>query len=238
MRQFLFSHHSSNYVGVAYSGFGVLGHWWVIPYTTIHMNTIIHMINIIWNILMIYLFGLFSQFPSVPDCTLKIPRLLLHGFMQCLLLPLLCGIISWTWPLWLYGILPLDFQLRPKVRGSVLFIPSRSLIINLYFCNTYFLLKSNLYYICVDKNNCWCIWLCKLQTIDSKLLHQKDKEKETYQQKIRIKPSYTRTYSVIQISTTKLIHFIRCRLVITGYLIRKMYQNGLRYIWSLYVMRI
>ena len=38
MRQFLFSRHSSNYVGVAYSRFGFPGHWLFIPYTTIHMR--------------------------------------------------------------------------------------------------------------------------------------------------------------------------------------------------------
>ena len=118
-------------------------------------------------------FELFSQSPSVPEYILNIPCLLLHGFIHFLLLTLLYGIISCPWLPLLYGILPVYIQLLLKVRGSVLVIPSHSLIIHLYFCNTYFLLKSNLYYICVDKKNCWYIWLCYLQTIDTQLLYQK-----------------------------------------------------------------
>ena len=162
MRQFLFSHHSSNYIGVAYSGFGVPDHWWFIPsqpFTWTQSSTWSMFFGLFsWYIF----FGLFSQSLSVPDCILKIPCLLMHGFIRSLLLPLLYGIISWPWLLLMYGILPVYFQLRTTVRGSVLIIPSRSLIINIYFCNTCFLLRSNLYYICVDKNNCSYIWLCNL----------------------------------------------------------------------------
>ena len=54
MRQLLFSHcHSSKYVGISYSVFGITCHWWVIPYTTIHTNMIIHMIKSLWAIITI-----------------------------------------------------------------------------------------------------------------------------------------------------------------------------------------
>ena len=171
----MFSNQSSNYIGIAYSGFGVPGHWWVITYTTIHMNTIKHMINVIRTILVIYFLQTIHPIPVVPDCILNIPCLLLHRFIRHLLLPLLYGIISWSWLPLLYGLLSMYLQLLPTVRGSVLVIPSRSLIINIYFCNTFLLLQSNIYYICVDKNNFWYIWLCNLKTIYPKLSQQKEK---------------------------------------------------------------
>ena len=118
-------------------------------------------------------FRIFSQSLSVPYCIIKIPCLLLHGFIRRLLLPLFYGIISWPWLLLMYGLLPVYLKLLPIVRVSALVIPSCSLIINIYFCNTFFLLKSNLYHIRADKKRIWYIWLCKLKTIYPKLLHQK-----------------------------------------------------------------
>ena len=46
MRQLLFPHHSLNYAGVYHSGFGILGHWQVVPDTIILMKNIILVINI------------------------------------------------------------------------------------------------------------------------------------------------------------------------------------------------
>ena len=62
----MYYHHSSNYVGVAYSGFGFLDHWRLIPYTTIHMKKIIHMINVIRNIIMIYFLLTLIPIPIIP----------------------------------------------------------------------------------------------------------------------------------------------------------------------------
>ena len=103
MIQLLFSHHSLNYVGVAYLVIGITSHWWVIPYTTIHKNMIIHTIIIIWGIIMRNVLRVFYQTLSFSDCILKI---------SCLLLPLLHGLVSHTLLPLLHGTVPVYVLLR------------------------------------------------------------------------------------------------------------------------------
>ena len=119
MRKLLFSHHYSNYVGVAYLVVGIPSHWWVISYTRTHTNMIIHKINILWAIIMRNVLRIFYWTSSVPVCILKIP---------CLLLPLLHGLVSHTLLPSMNGPVPMYFILHPTnscglgITGSMAYI--------------------------------------------------------------------------------------------------------------------
>ena len=70
MLKLLFSHHSPNYIGVAYLGISIPVHRWVIPYTPIQTNTIIHMIKVLRTIILINFLQVIHLIPVIPQLCL------------------------------------------------------------------------------------------------------------------------------------------------------------------------